>query len=72
MRATIENLIHRLPEPRHPDLRRELELLDRALENHYKTFPEDLALARVSPIRKGWAARRAREMRPTIRFLSVP
>lgn len=46
MRAMLENLIHSLPERRHPALRRELDLLDRAIERVY-AFPEDLALARV-------------------------
>lgn len=46
MRAMLENLIHSLPERRHAALRRELDLLDRAIERVY-AFPEDLALARV-------------------------
>jgi uncharacterized membrane protein len=47
MRAMIENLLSGLPEHRHPALRRELDLLDRTLEQLYKTFPEDLQRARV-------------------------
>lgn len=47
LRAMTENLIQTLPEQRHAALRRELDLLDRALEKFY-VFPEDLALARVA------------------------
>jgi uncharacterized membrane protein len=46
LRAMTDNLIHTLPERRHAALRRELDLLDRALETLY-AFPEDLALARI-------------------------
>ena len=46
LRATSENLIQTLPEHRHAALRRELDLLDRALGTLY-AFPEDLALARI-------------------------
>jgi uncharacterized membrane protein len=46
LRAMMENLIETLPERRLPALRRELDLLDRALEK-LNLFPEDLALARV-------------------------
>jgi uncharacterized membrane protein len=46
LRAMMENLIETLPERRLPALRRELDLLDRALEK-LSLFPEDLALARV-------------------------
>jgi len=46
MRAMLENLVHSLPESRHPALRQQLDLLDRALPDYYK-LPEDLALARV-------------------------
>jgi len=45
-RAMLENLIRTLPAQRHPALREQLDLLDRALPDHYK-FPEDLALARI-------------------------
>jgi uncharacterized membrane protein len=45
LRAMIENLIVGLPNARHPALRCELDLLDRALEKLHE-FPEDLALAR--------------------------
>jgi uncharacterized membrane protein len=47
LRAMIENLIQSLPERRHPALRGELDLLDRALEK-LNLFPEDLALARIA------------------------
>jgi uncharacterized membrane protein len=47
LRAMAENLIQTLPELRHAALRRQLDLLDRALQEHYP-FPEDLALARVA------------------------
>ena len=46
LRAMLENLMQTLPERRHPALRQELELLDRAIQKIY-VFPEDLALARV-------------------------
>jgi uncharacterized membrane protein len=46
MRAMLENLVHSLPETRHPALRQQLDLLDRTLPDLYK-LPEDLALARV-------------------------
>ena len=46
MRAMLENLIHSLPESRHPALRQQLDLLDRTLPDYYK-LAEDLALARV-------------------------
>jgi uncharacterized membrane protein len=47
MRSMLENLMHTLPSHRHPELRKQLELLDRAIEGHY-TFAEDRALARVA------------------------
>jgi uncharacterized membrane protein len=47
LRAMIENLLQTLPEHRHPALRQQLGLLDRATEVHY-VFAEDLALARVA------------------------
>jgi uncharacterized membrane protein len=43
--AMLENLLESLPENRAPTLRRELDLLNRTLEEIHK-FPEDLALAR--------------------------
>jgi uncharacterized membrane protein len=46
LRAMTENLIQTLPEDRHAALRRELDLLDRAVVTLYP-FPEDLALARI-------------------------
>ena len=46
LRAMTENLLETLPEHRHPALREELDLLDRALA-HAHPFPEDLALARI-------------------------
>ena len=46
MRSMLENLMHTLPPHRHPELRKQLELLDRAIEGHY-TFAEDRALARI-------------------------
>jgi uncharacterized membrane protein len=45
LRSMIDNLIQTLPDYRHPALRLQLSLLDRALEAHYSS-PEDLALAR--------------------------
>jgi len=38
LRAMLEHLIHALPEQRHPALRQELSLLQRAVERH---FPDD-------------------------------
>ena len=46
MRAMLLNLIHSLPESRHAALKKQLDLLDRTLPDHYK-LAEDLALARV-------------------------
>jgi uncharacterized membrane protein len=46
LRAMIETLVQVLPDYRHPALRNELALLDRALEERF-SFPEDLALARA-------------------------
>jgi uncharacterized membrane protein len=51
LRAMIETLLQTLPEYRHPALRGELELLDRALEKLY-ALPQDVALARI-PDRQG-------------------
>ena len=47
LRAMIENVLQSVPERRTPDLRQELDLLDRALEKLY-AFPEDVARARVA------------------------
>jgi uncharacterized membrane protein len=47
LRAMIENLTQTLPEHRHPALRQELQLLDRALVRQHP-FAEDLALARIA------------------------
>jgi uncharacterized membrane protein len=46
LRAMLLHLIQRLPAVRHPALRQEFELLDRAVAKLYE-FPEDLALARI-------------------------
>ena len=46
MRSMLENLIQTLPQHRHDELRRQLALLDRTIEQSY-TFPEDQALARI-------------------------
>ena len=46
MREVVESLTQNLPEHRHPALREELDLLDRAMAGHH-LFPEDLALARI-------------------------
>ena len=46
MRSMLENLMQTLPTHRHPELRRQLDLLDRAIEGHY-AFAEDRALARI-------------------------
>jgi hypothetical protein len=46
MRSMLENLVQTLPPHRHAELRKQLELLDRAIEGHYP-FPEDRAIARI-------------------------
>ncbi|MBS1221859.1 MAG: hypothetical protein H6R23_1479 [Proteobacteria bacterium] len=46
LRAMIENLTRTLPEHRHPALRVELDLLDRAIARQHR-FDEDVALARI-------------------------
>ena len=46
MRSMLENLMQTLPQHRHAELRKQLELLDRTIEGHY-AFPEDQALARI-------------------------
>jgi uncharacterized membrane protein len=47
LRAMIVNLTDTLPAQRHSALRKELEVLDRAIERLY-VLPEDLKLARIS------------------------
>jgi uncharacterized membrane protein len=51
MRSMLEHLLQSLPEHRHAELRRQLDLLDRTVEDRY-AFPEDRALARI-PDRQG-------------------
>lgn len=64
LRAMIENLIGTLPELRHNVLLRELDLLDRAVQNTYR-FPEDLVLARTADTQgMGGVATRAPGERP--------
>jgi uncharacterized membrane protein len=46
MRSMLENLLHSLPEHRHAELRRQLDLLDRTVDERY-AFAEDRALARI-------------------------
>ena len=46
MRSMLENLLQSLPDHRHAELHRQLELLDQAIERHYP-FEEDRALARI-------------------------
>jgi uncharacterized membrane protein len=46
MRSMLENLMQTLPPHRHAELRRQLELLDRAIEGHY-LFAEDRAIAQI-------------------------
>jgi len=46
MRSMLENLMLTLPPHRHYELRKQLELLDREIEEHY-TSAEDRALARI-------------------------
>jgi len=47
MRSMLENLVQTLPPHRHAELRQQLELLDRTVEQHY-SFPEDRALALIA------------------------
>jgi uncharacterized membrane protein len=47
MRSMLENLIHTLPPHRHPELRKQLELLDSEIDGHY-TLADDRALARIA------------------------
>jgi uncharacterized membrane protein len=47
MRSLLENLMLTLPPHRHAELRQQLTLLDRSVDEHYR-FPEDLALARIA------------------------
>lgn len=46
MRSMLENLMNTLPQHRHAELLKQLELLDREIEGHYQ-FAEDRALARI-------------------------
>ena len=46
MRAMLEHLLQSLPEHRHAELRRQLDLLDRTVEDSF-AFAEDRALARI-------------------------
>jgi len=46
MRSMLDNLMNTLPPHRHAELRKQLDLLDRAIEGHY-AFAEDRALARM-------------------------
>ena len=47
MRSMLENLVQTLPAHRHPELYKQVDLLDRAIEEHY-SFAEDRALARIA------------------------
>jgi uncharacterized membrane protein len=46
LRSMLENLMQTLPPHRHAELRQQLELLDRTVEEHY-SFPEDRVLAHI-------------------------
>ena len=46
MRAMLEHLLQSLPEHRHAELRRQLDLLDRTVDDSF-AFAEDRALARI-------------------------
>ena len=46
MRSMLEHLLQSLPEHRHAELRRQLDLLDRTVEDSF-AFAEDRALARI-------------------------
>jgi uncharacterized membrane protein len=63
MRAMLENLMHTLPEHRHPALAQELRLLDRAIETHFSE-PEELARARVPDLQGLGGSSGARLRRP--------
>jgi uncharacterized membrane protein len=47
VRSMLEKLIQTLPSHRHPELLKQLDLLDRAIEEQY-IFAEDRALARIA------------------------
>ena len=47
MRSLLENLMLSLPPHRHAELRQQLTLLDRSVDERFR-FPEDLALARIA------------------------
>lgn len=47
VRSMLENLMQTLPSHRHPELLKQLDLLDRAIEEQY-IFAEDRALARIA------------------------
>ncbi len=47
MRSMLENLMQTLPPHRHPELLKQIDLLDREIEGHY-TLAEDRALARLA------------------------
>jgi uncharacterized membrane protein len=47
MRSMLENLLQSLPPHRHAELRRQLELLDRTIDDRF-AFDEDRALARTA------------------------
>ena len=55
MRSMLENLMQTLPPHRHAELRKQLELLDRAIEGHYP-LPRTGRLP-GSRIRRGWGER---------------
>ncbi|MHC1727449.1 MAG: DUF2254 domain-containing protein [Syntrophobacteraceae bacterium] len=46
LRSMLENLMQTLPPHRHAELRQQLELLDRTIEEHYP-YPEDRVLAQT-------------------------
>jgi uncharacterized membrane protein len=46
MRSMLENLMQTLPTKRHAELRKQLKLLDRSIEEHY-SFSEDIAIAGI-------------------------
>jgi hypothetical protein len=47
VRSMLENLMQTLPSHRHPGLLKQLDLLDRSIEEQY-IFAEDRALARFA------------------------
>jgi uncharacterized membrane protein len=63
LRAMLQNLLATLPEARHPAVQRELDLLDRTLDQ-LPMLPEDLALARGADLQGVGAPLRDARLQP--------